>query len=156
MNREDFLGQFREALDGKVSEEIIQDNENYYRSYIDGQLRSGKTEGEILQMLGDPRLLAKTIEESNKFASESTEKRREYANDNVSYRSTQDSRHRSRPEKGQHMKLPGWLIAGIVVVIAIVLLLVVFRVFIFFAPAILILLLMGVIYRCMRDWFKEY
>ena len=93
MNREDFLRQFREALDGKVSEGIIQDNENYYRSYIDGQIRSGKTEEEVLRSLGEPRLLAKTIEESNKFASESTEERRTYADDNVGYDSAQGGRY---------------------------------------------------------------
>ena len=155
MNREDFLRQFREALDGKVSEGIIQDNENYYRSYIDGQIRSGKTEEEVLRSLGEPRLLAKTIEESNKFASESTEERRTYADDNVGYDSAQSGRHHSRTEKIKHVKLPGWLIAGIVIVVAVVLLAVAFRVIVF-APAILILLLVGFVYRSVRDWFREY
>ena len=156
MNREDFLRQFREALDGKVSEGIIQDNENYYRSYINGQIRSGKTEEEVLRSLGEPRLLAKTIEEINKFASESTEERRTYADDNVGYDSAQGGRYHSRTGKTKHVKLPGWLIAGIVIVVAVVLLTVAFRVFLFFAPAILIFLLVGFVYRCVRDWFREY
>ena len=156
MNCEDFLRQFREALDGKVSEGIIQDNENYYRSYIDSQIRSGKTEEEVLRSLGEPRLLAKTIEESYKFASESTQERRTYADDNVGYDSAQGGRYHSRTEKAKHIKLPGWLIAGIVIVVAVVLLTVAFRVFLFFAPAILIILLVGFVYRCVRDWFREY
>ena len=67
MNCEEFLRQFRDALDGKVSENMIQDNVNYYRSYINSQTAGGKSESEVLRMLGDPRLLAKTIEESSKF-----------------------------------------------------------------------------------------
>ena len=156
MNREDFLRQFREALDGKVSEEIIQDNENYYRSYIDGQIRSGMAEEEVLRSLGEPRLLAKTIEESSKFASESTEERRTYADDNVGYNSAQGGRYHSRTKRIKNVKLPGWLIAGIVIVVAVVLLTVAFRVVVFFAPAILILLLVGFVYRSVRDWFREY
>lgn len=156
MNREDFLRQFREALDGKVSEEIIQDNENYYKSYIDGQIRSGRTEEEVLQMLGEPRLLAKTIEESNKFASESTEERRTYADDNVSYGSAQGGTHHFQTEKIKQIKLPGWLVTGIAIVIAVVLLTLAFRLFVFFAPVILIFLVAFFVYRCVRDWFREY
>ncbi len=69
MNCEDFLRQFRDALDGKVSESVIQENVRYYRSYISSQTAGGKSESEVLGMLGDPRLLAKTIEESSRFAS---------------------------------------------------------------------------------------
>ena len=68
MRQEEFLNIFREALVGKVPDSIIRDNENYYRNYINSQMNSGKTEQEVLDQLGDPRLLAKTIEESNKFA----------------------------------------------------------------------------------------
>lgn len=69
MDCDEFLIQFREALDGKVSENVIQENVRYYRSYINGQTANGRNESEVLKMLGDPRLLAKTIEESSKFAS---------------------------------------------------------------------------------------
>ena len=33
----------------------------YYSSYIDDEVRKGKTEEEVLEALGDPRLIAKTI-----------------------------------------------------------------------------------------------
>ena len=67
MRQEEFLKIFQEALAGKISDRIIQENANYYRVYIKNEIASGKTEEEVLQLLGDPRLLAKTIEESNKF-----------------------------------------------------------------------------------------
>ena len=68
MRQEEFLQSFQEALAGKVSDTIIQENVKYYRDYISNEIRSGKTEDTVLQSLGDPRLLAKTIEESHKFA----------------------------------------------------------------------------------------
>ena len=68
MNREVFLKMFQEALMGKVSNQIIQDNLNYYNNYFNEQMRFGKTEAEIISMLGDPRLLAKTVEDSNNFS----------------------------------------------------------------------------------------
>ncbi len=67
MNRDEFLRQFREALEGKVSEQVISENAAYYRNYINSQINSGKDESEVLEALGDPRLLAKTIEESSRF-----------------------------------------------------------------------------------------
>ena len=69
MNCEEFLRQFRDALEGKVSESVIQDNVRYYRSYINDQTSGGRSESDVIMTLGDPRLLAKTIEESSKFAS---------------------------------------------------------------------------------------
>lgn len=156
MNCEEFLVQFREALEGKVSEQMIQDNINYYRSYIYGQVREGKSETAVLQMLGDPRLLAKTIEESSKFASESTQERRMHADDNVSYESEQDGAHHFNTEKIKRIKFSGWLITGVVVVIAVLMLLIACRVFVFLSPVVLIFLLAFFIYRCVRDWFREY
>lgn len=58
MNCEEFLRLLQETLDGKVSERIIADNVDYYKSYIRDQMTSGRSESEVLQMLGDPRLLA--------------------------------------------------------------------------------------------------
>ena len=57
MNCEEFLRQFRDALEGKVSENLIQENVNYYKSYINSQTIAGKSESDVLYSLGDPRLL---------------------------------------------------------------------------------------------------
>ena len=80
MRQEEFLNSFREALIGKVPDNVIQDNLNYYRNYISSQINSGRREEDVLGSLGDPRLLAKTIEESNKFAM--GEERQSYYQDN--------------------------------------------------------------------------
>ena len=68
MNREEFLKQLQEALVGRVPDQVVQENIIYYRRYISEQISGGKSEPEVLRMLGDPRLLAKTIEGTSKFA----------------------------------------------------------------------------------------
>lgn len=68
MNRYEFVSALRAALSGKVPATTVEDNVQYYEEYIEVQLRQGKSEEEVLAALGDPRLLARTIIEANKYA----------------------------------------------------------------------------------------
>ena len=61
MTREEFITQLRLTLQGKVSSEKVQENISYYNEYINGEIQKGKSEAEVLHLLGDPALLAKTI-----------------------------------------------------------------------------------------------
>lgn len=65
MNRYTFIDGLRKALSGEINSNIIEENVLYYEEYIDMEVRKGKTEEEVLDILGDPRLLAKTILETN-------------------------------------------------------------------------------------------
>ncbi|WP_099469961.1 DUF1700 domain-containing protein [Konateibacter massiliensis] len=69
MDKYDFLNKLREALEGEVSQSIIEENISYYSTYIDSEIRKGKSEAEVLQLLGEPRLIAKTIIDTNGSAS---------------------------------------------------------------------------------------
>ena len=68
MNKREFLDVLRQALDGEVSPDIIEQNIKYYDNYI--TTNSIKDEETILNELGHPRLIAKTIIESEKIARE--------------------------------------------------------------------------------------
>lgn len=68
MSRYEFISALRAALSGKVPSTTVEDNVQYYEEYIEVQLRQGKSEEEVLAALGDPRLLARTIIEANKYA----------------------------------------------------------------------------------------
>ncbi len=61
MTKEEFLDELRSSLSGNVSAKVINDNLNYYENFINTQLRKGRGIDEILEELGSPRLLAKTI-----------------------------------------------------------------------------------------------
>ena len=61
MTRKQFMGELRSSLEGIVSPMVVQQNIDYYENYINEQIRSGKTEAEILNELGSPRLIARSI-----------------------------------------------------------------------------------------------
>ena len=61
MNKTEFLQQLREALATDLSSRTVEENIRYYRQYISDEERKGRTEEEILNELGDPWLIAKTI-----------------------------------------------------------------------------------------------
>ncbi len=61
MTRQEFLSELRIALQGQVDQATINDNLAYYENYIMQESRKGRSEQEVLDELGNPRLLAKTI-----------------------------------------------------------------------------------------------
>ena len=64
MTRKEFITELRIALEGQVSQAVLQENINYYETYIMQESRKGRTEEEVLEELGNPRLIAKTIIDS--------------------------------------------------------------------------------------------
>ena len=61
MTKYEFLNDLKASLTGSVSGQVINENMQYYDDYIAGEVRKGRTEAEILEGLGDPRLIARTI-----------------------------------------------------------------------------------------------
>ena len=162
MRQEEFLNCFQNALEGKVSDRIIQENVNYYRNYINEQIRMGKTEDEVMQILGDPRLRAKTIEESSNFAREENEHTSYFSGNNNrgtwndsqggSYR--QEASYTQDEDSGQHkvLQVPGWLMAiGIVIVLALALM-IVFSVISAIAPFLLVIVIAGLVVSLVKNW----
>ena len=61
MRKTEFLQELREALDGEVSASVIQSNISYYDQYIRQEAAKGRREEEVIEEIGSPRLIAKTI-----------------------------------------------------------------------------------------------
>ncbi len=61
MTKQEFLEQFEDALVGELSNAAIYDHKQYYERYIGNELRKGRPEREVLDELGNPRLIAKTL-----------------------------------------------------------------------------------------------
>lgn len=61
MNRDEFLNILDMQLQGGIPSPEIPRHIAYYNDFIDQQLRQGQTESDILEELGDPRLIAKTL-----------------------------------------------------------------------------------------------
>ena len=61
MSRQEFLDGLRTALNGEVAPSVIRDNLSYYEGYISYEMKKGRREEDVLDGLGDPRLIARTI-----------------------------------------------------------------------------------------------
>ena len=61
MNRTEFLETLRSQLAGQMHEGKVAAHVRYYEDYIQSQVRSGRSEQEVLSELGDPRLIARTL-----------------------------------------------------------------------------------------------
>mgnify|MGYP004706568335 FL=1 len=70
MRKTEFLQELREALDGEVSASVIQSNISYYDQYIRQEAAKGRREEEVIEEIGSPRLIAKTIIDSSEGAGE--------------------------------------------------------------------------------------
>ena len=61
MDKQGFIEQLRRSLSAISDYTFVNDTIAYYENYIDCQMRGGKSEEEVMQELGDPRLIAKSI-----------------------------------------------------------------------------------------------
>lgn len=61
MDRNEFLEILRSQLSGQMTEQQIAAHIQYYSNYIDERTAAGNSESEILRELGDPRLIARTL-----------------------------------------------------------------------------------------------
>lgn len=61
MNRAEFLDTLRSQLSGQMHEGRVAAHVRYYEDYIQSQVRSGRNEQDVLTELGDPRLIARTL-----------------------------------------------------------------------------------------------
>lgn len=64
MYRNKFLSSLREALEGNMSEQAVKENLQYYKTYIEDEVKKGRTEKEVVEELGEPWIIAKTLIES--------------------------------------------------------------------------------------------
>lgn len=115
MTRGEFLKQLKEALKGRVSDKTVQENICYYEEYIKEEITRGRSEREVLEMLGDPWILAKTIGDMQKASG---------GKDNYAYgRNTEEAEEKEKGRKGLWWKVlltAAVVIAGIFLVLSLV------------------------------------
>lgn len=131
MDRTEFLERLQRALSGGVNSSQVMENVRYYRDYIDMEIRKGKSEEEVLGSLGDPRLLAKSIIEANKRAGVIEGTNRNYDEE------ASEEKYERKVNFGHVVRMPGWLIMLIAVVIVLLIIGVAFSLISVFAPIII-------------------
>lgn len=128
MNRNEFMEQLRVALSAELDYYTVNENIVYYEEYIDVECQKGKKESDVLNILGDPRLIAKTIIAASKLEEKEDK-------DVKSVYEKENTRNEIKVKK-----IPFWVIILIVVLITILILKLALTIIIPFIPFILIVL----------------
>lgn len=111
MTRLKFTEELRKALSGRVSHTTVNENVSYYENYIDSEIKKGRREKEVLEELGDPRLIAKTIIDTAQGEEAEAVEREAKASSGKSF-------------SGRVIRLPLWLLG----ILAVLLLILIFKV----------------------------
>ena len=156
MTRQEFLQELRSALQGEVSQTALNEHIRYYENYIIEESRKGKSEEGIIEQLGNPRLIAKTlIDTTEQFSSMNRE---EYGSEGYKQGTMGD-------EKGFHanysnkdgwdirfgrLKLNSWYGKLLLILLAVIIIVIVANVVAFLLPVIavvvMILLIISLIF----------
>ncbi|MDF2908091.1 MAG: putative rane protein [Herbinix sp.] len=152
MNKTEFLNILRQSLSGEVTTGVIEQNINYYDGYISAQ--TAEDDDRIIDRLGDPRLIAKTIIEAEKAAREKSNGNWSKAN-HQGYATGQEEEYKEKSSEYNrstfsfHMKWYQKLIVVAVIIILIIIIALVGRLllgflFAFGLPILLLLLVMSI------------
>ena len=134
MSRQDFIDALKRALYGKIDDFTLADHIQYYEGYIAQEIASGKSEQEVLNELGDPRLIARTLLEA---ADTKTASYTEYI---------VTDREGSSPEpEARIRRYEGWKAMAVTVFFILVFFLIVVLVFQIVAALLPLLIVIGVI-----------
>jgi len=149
MTKQEFLEGLRRYLSGSLDYSQVNEHLNYYADYIDGQIRQGKGEAQVMEELGDPRLIAKTLTGMEGWEEARTEYREEYIEDEE--RANPNDRYVNF--NGKVFRVPGWLFTILVCLLVFCILTAVFTLISSLLPFIGVILLFVFVYRFFRSIF---
>lgn len=120
MNKKEFLDILYEQLSGQMLEGNVAAHVQYYRNYIEEEQRKGRSEDDILNELGDPHLIARTLLDTEAAASGNPQTTEYYSE---SYNG-HSSGHGKVKQHSFHLDLTTWygklaviLIAAVVIIL---------------------------------------
>ena len=145
MNKQEFMEQLRRSLASISDYTFVNDTIAYYENYIESQIRMGKTEAEVMQELGDPRLIAKSIHATRGNDAD--------ADRTMDYDAYGEQSAKSRMAQtlltfnGKQLRLPVWLIKILTILIVFVVIWLVFTILSWLAPFLLFGVLAYSVYK---------
>lgn len=127
MNKKEFLDILYEQLSGQMPEGNVAAHVQYYRNYIEEEQHKGRSEDDILNELGDPHLIARTLLDTDSTASGNPQTTGSYSEpytDNSYEYDNGSSGSKKVKSRSFHINLSTWygklaviLIAAIVIVL---------------------------------------
>lgn len=160
MTKQEFIDRLRAALNGRIPTAKVSDTINYYEDYINTEIRKGRSEDEVLASLGDPRLIAKTIIQTSSDT-DTTAQSAGYS------RGNQESAYQNKGYQGDYgrysdggyngmktTRIPGWLLAIIVIIVVLIGISIIFSLLSFLAPLIIVMVAVLLMIKLFRDWLN--
>ncbi len=174
MNKREFIERLRTALSGRIPAPQVEDTVNYYQDYINVEMRKGRSEEEVLQSLGDPRLIARTIIQTNGggtngFGTQGgayQESRYQEAGYQETGYQEADYQNVGRQEYGyrnendnygyhrRSFRIPGWLLGVLILVAVFLIFNLIFSVLSFLAPVLIVMAAVIFMIKLFRDWLN--
>ena len=148
MTKQEFLDKLRISLNGKIAANQVEEHIRYYEDYINVEMRKGRTEEDVMAVLGDPRLISRTIVETSGMAQSS-----EYSSRENAYREVdRECQEYNRGAEVRNLaKVPGWVWIILVLLIVIVVLGAIFSVVMSLMPVLLPILFVVLLFKMFRD-----
>jgi len=156
MDKKEFLEVLRQSLNGEVTSNVIEQNIKYYDQYINAS--SVEEEAKILILLGDPRLIARTIIEADRAGKQKSNFTGNPGS-HTNYYSEEEKADQNERSSGQgrnlfftnlkwyHKIMMAFAIVLVLIIVALVGRLLIGFLFAFGLPIILILLVMALFRR---------
>ncbi len=152
MSKQEFIDRLRTALNSSLAPAIVAEHIKYYEDYIRSEVQKGKSEEAVLDSLGDPRLIARTIIQTNTTEDGSYQKSK-YQNGSGAG-SYQQTVRQEAGEVSRQLRIPGWVWVLVVILILVVILSVVMSVLSFLAPILIPVVVVLFLVKLFRDWLN--
>ena len=127
MDKKEFLDILYEQLSCQMPEGNVAAHVQYYRNYIEEEQRKGRSEDDILNELGDPHLIARTLLDTDSTTSGNPQTTGHYSEpyaDNSYEYNDSSSGHQKVKSRSFHIDLSTWygklaviLIAAVVIIL---------------------------------------
>lgn len=143
MTKQEFIEGLRRSLSSINDYTFVNDTISYYENYIESQIRMGKTEADVMEELGDPRLIAKSIKATRVSEEDENEQ-------NFSQEAYTEKHHFPKTMfsfNGKEIRMPSWLVKTIAIIILMVVFFLVFTVLRWLSPFIFMGLVAYFVYK---------
>lgn len=146
MKKQEFLDILRSSLSDNIPDKSIQPHIDFYKDYIENEVRTGKTEDEVIDSIGNPRLIAKTIINTNE---------NDVKNNDYSYQDSRDGQDYTSDNKKIYNRGRFGSLIGLIFIVIFILLLFsimggIFFLIIRFAMPIILVMLIYTVFRKLR------
>lgn len=141
MTKREFLEELKDALSEQLPQNQVAEHVSYYMNYIEERKRSGSSEDEVLDMLGDPRLIARTILDTTPGSKD---------NQNYFYEQTMQDVQSEVEKKGLSSKARKYLYIGIAIAVIFLIISLITTLLSFLLPILLPVILIFVVISIVR------